>query len=75
MSGFKSLQVLRTTAPLRNAKGHPIAVGSRVVFIKQDGDQVIARRQGVAHPAPRITGTVAQFELSPRGRPVGSTKA
>ena len=75
---FKSLQVLRTTDSLRNEKGHPIAIGTRVVVIKQDGDTIVARRAdrpaGVTGRLLRITGTTTQFAQTFRGRPKGSTK-
>ena len=75
---FKPLQVVLTTKPLCDLKGHPIAVGTRVVVINVKDSTVTAR--GKRRPSPtkrayRIVGHTDAFAVLKRGRPVeGKTK-
>lgn len=72
---FKTLQVLRLTEQVRNTKGHPVKVGSRVVVVNVK-DGVVKARYGTDKTDYRyITAPVNVFAASVRGRPVGSGKA
>jgi hypothetical protein len=75
---FKSLQVLRTTATLKDSTGTKIPSGSRVVVISQKGNKVTTRLDprpdGTIGRQPRIVGERSDFAKTFRGRPKGSTK-
>jgi len=68
---FKPLQVVHTTKSLRNLKGQPVAIGTRVTVINVKGSIVTAR--GDKRPSPterayRIVGPVEAFAPTKRGR-------
>lgn len=69
---FKPLQVVRTTTPLQNSKGHKVPVGTRLVVVHVKDGTVTAR--GDKRPSPdeqayRIVGPIEAFTPSARGRP------
>ena len=70
-----SLQVLRLTESVRNAKGHPVKAGSRVVVVNVKDGQVKARYGTSKADYRYLVAPVTAFTKSVRGRPVGSGKS
>lgn len=63
---FKALQVLRTANPkLRNAKGHPVKLGTRVVVVNVKDGVVTTRLESKI----RVLGEAKDFTTTKRGRP------
>jgi len=63
---FNALQVLRTANPkLRNAKGHPVKLGTRVVVVNVKDGVVTTRLESKI----RVLGESKDFTTTKRGRP------